>query len=73
MATALMSVSGCASSMGTTGIEAPAGKGVTARLSLCELVDRDQLTYSRRDTEETKDNLGAVLEVYDANCPRAGA
>lgn len=64
----LISVSGCATSMGITGIEAPATKTRPARLSLCETISRDQLTYSRKDTEQTRDQLGAVLEKYDAIC-----
>ncbi len=70
----LTSVSGCASSGAITGIEAPGSAvlGVKPRLSLCELIRRDLLQPSRRDTEETRDNLTEALIIYDANCP-AGA
>jgi len=64
----LMSASGCASLRSTTGIEAPAAGQRPARLSLCETIDRDELTYSRSDTQQTKDQLGGVIEKYDAIC-----
>lgn len=73
----LLIASGCATSGITTGIETVApsdpGKPATERLSLCEIISRDELRYSRRDTEETKENLGRVLVKYDATCPGAGS
>ena len=64
----LMSAKGCVTSTGTTGIDAPAIDTRPARLSLCEIISREELQYSRRDTPETKDALGGVLEKYDRNC-----
>ena len=64
----LMSAKGCATSTGTTGIDVPAAESRQARLSLCEVIRREELQYSRHDTPETKDALGGVLEKYDSNC-----
>lgn len=66
-----LSVSACATSKGITGIEPPPAQDKPAqRLSLCELIAREELTYSRADTEGTKLQLGGVLRKYDENCPR---
>lgn len=69
-----LAVSGCALSGVTTGplqIEPPInpqnGKD-QARLSLCEILDREELLYSPDDTEESKRQWGGVIEKYDATC-----
>lgn len=67
----LLIASGCVTSTGTTGIEkADADKATTgkSRLSLCENVSRQELMYSRNDTQGTKDALGGVIEKYDRIC-----
>lgn len=69
IALAMMAVSGCVSSTGTIAIDPPPPtKEKPARISLCEIVDREELQYSRRDTEETKLRIGGVLVKYDRTC-----
>lgn len=68
IALTLLSVSGCATTRGTTGIEAPATPTQPARLSLCEVLSREELQPSRQDTEVTRDNLGGALVKYDQFC-----
>lgn len=70
-------LSACASLGGITGIEAPAlPASVTTparpqRLSLCEIVKREELLYSRSDTEGTKTQLDRVIIKYDSVCGAA--
>lgn len=61
----LLSVSGCASLIGTT--ETKQLYEPPVKPSIC-LIDRERLRYSRQDTEQTKLNLDEVLVQWDAAC-----